>query len=60
MGAHKSKLVTEYKERLRGIPFVPRFSYGCPMQEYDPATILYVIVIIFRLEKFELFFSFIA
>jgi len=56
-----SKVVTEYEERLQGMPFVPRFSYGRPMlREYSPATILYVIVITFRLEKFELFFSFIA
>ena len=56
-----SKVVTEYEERLQGMPFVPRFSYGRPMlREYSPATIIYVIVITFRLEKFELFFSFIA
>jgi hypothetical protein len=53
MVAHMSKVVTKYEERLRGMPFVPRFSYGRPMlREYGPATILYVIVVIFRLEEF--------
>jgi len=52
MVAHIFKVVTEYEERLRGMPFVPRLSYGRPMlREYGPATILYVIVIIFSLEK---------
>jgi len=53
MVAHMFNVVTEYEERLRGMPFVPRCLYGRPMlREYDPATILYLIVIIFRLEKF--------
>jgi len=48
-----SKVVTEYEERLRGLPFVPRFSYGrLILREYGPATIHYVIVIIFWLENF--------
>jgi len=43
--------IEEHEGRMRGIPFVPKCSYGRPMREYDTATILYVIVIIFRLEK---------
>jgi len=37
MVAHILQVVTEYKERLRRMPYVPRFSYGRGMLRDDGA-----------------------